>query len=312
MSLLGAASASLPGDVTRADAHELIALRGYAQSLLATGGPARHQQGGGYRSAFRGRGMEFDESRPYQAGDDLRSLDWRVMARTGRPYTKLFREERERPILVCVDLRPQMRFATRGAYKSVVAVRSAALLAWAAVDHGDRAGGVVFTHRSFAELRPQRGPKAALRVIHALLDAQAPGAGADEADPSDNPVTQAIVRLGRVAKPGSLVAVISDFHGFGPAEEAHLVRVARHSDLVLVFVHDPIEQSLPPPGVYRIADRDGERLLDTRPAEVRESHAKRFEDRCGRLQALCRGGGGRLLMCPTTADPVQVLRAGLR
>jgi len=296
----------------RMNAHDLIGLRGYARGLLAPGGPARRQQAGPVRSAFRGRGMEFDESRPYQAGDDLRSLDWRVMARTGQPHTKLFREERERPVLVCVDLRSHMFFATRGAYKSVAAVEAAGLLAWAAVDHGDRVGGVVFTDHSFSELRPQRGPKAALRLIHALQEAQPMDARFPDAGPLNAPFDRAMGRLARVARPGSLVAVVSDFLGFGPAEEARLLRVARHSDLALVFVHDPLEQALPPPGLYRICGPQGERLLDTRSSRARDAHHRRFKDRCERLRSFCRGCGGRLLVCPTTDDPLRVLRGGLR
>ena len=101
-------------------------------------------QTGAYVSHFRGRGMEFDESRPYQPGDDPRSIDWRVTARSTEAYTKLFREERERPVLVVVDLSSSMHFATRGAYKSVVASRAAALLSWAAHHRGDRLGGLIF------------------------------------------------------------------------------------------------------------------------------------------------------------------------
>ena len=298
--------------LTRVNAHDLIGLRGYARGLLAPGGPARRQQAGPVRSAFRGRGMEFDESRPYQAGDDLRSLDWRVMARTGQPHTKLFREERERPVLVCVDLRSHMSFATRGTYKSVTAVEAAGLLGLAAVDHGDRVGGVVFTDGSFNELRPQRGPKAALRLIHALQEAQPADGVTSAPGPLNAPFHQAMGRLARVARPGSLVAVVSDFLGFGSAEEVRLLRVARHSDLALVFVHDPLEQALPPPGLYRVSGPQGERLLDTRSSQVRETHHRRFQDRCDRLRSFCRGCGGRLLMCPTTADPVRVLRGGFR
>ena len=97
-------------------------------------------QTGAYVSHFRGRGMEFDESRPYQPGDDPRSIDWRVTARSTEAYTKLFREERERPVLVVVDLRAAMHFATRGCFKSVNACRAAALVAWAAHHRGDRLG----------------------------------------------------------------------------------------------------------------------------------------------------------------------------
>ena len=128
--------------------------------LIRLSGPARvialdvlhvnSLQTGAYVSRFRGRGMEFDESRPYQPGDDPRNIDWRVTARSTVAYTKLFREERERPVLLVTDLRSNMHFATRGCFKSVNATRAAALLAWAAHHRGDRLGGLIFgdtTHR---------------------------------------------------------------------------------------------------------------------------------------------------------------------
>ena len=130
-----------------------VARPGRWTRLLASA-PGAIDSGGGYVSPYRGRGMEFEEVRAYQPGDDIRNMDWRVTARTGRPHTKLFREERERPVLFLVDLGPSMAFGTRVAFKSVVAARAAALLAWAARDNGDRIGGIVFAGKRHRELRP--------------------------------------------------------------------------------------------------------------------------------------------------------------
>ncbi|MBY0274525.1 DUF58 domain-containing protein, partial [Candidatus Binatia bacterium] len=125
---------------------ELVALRSDAARLDASPrGRVRTLHAGAYASAFRGRGMEFDETRAYQPGDDVRAIDWRVTARTGRVHTKLFHEERERPVLLLVDQRMHMRFGTRDAFKSVVAARAAATVAWAARDQGDRVGGLIVT-----------------------------------------------------------------------------------------------------------------------------------------------------------------------
>ncbi len=112
---------------------------------------------GGHLSPYKGRGVEFDESRPYQPGDDLRTIDWRVTARTGKPHTKVFREERNRPVFVWLDLRRPMLFATRGEFKGVRAAEMAALIAWSAVAHGDRLGGLVFSESEHHELRPALG-----------------------------------------------------------------------------------------------------------------------------------------------------------
>ena len=120
------------------DSQELIALRHYATTISLKSKRNTASQSGAYLSPFKGRGMEFDEARPYQPGDDIRSIDWRVTARTGKPHTKMFGEERERAVVVCLDYRAPMFFATRGAFKSVIASKMAALLAWASEHHGDR------------------------------------------------------------------------------------------------------------------------------------------------------------------------------
>ncbi len=104
---------------------------------------------GNRQSRFRGRGIDFQESRNYQPGDDIRTMDWRVTARTGRPHTKVFQEERERPIIIVIDCNPSMFFGTRVAFKAVIAARLAALIAWAAIRNGDRIGAVsVWPRRS--------------------------------------------------------------------------------------------------------------------------------------------------------------------
>ena len=150
--------------------------------------------------------MEFGESRPYQAGDDVRNLNWRVMARTGKPFAKLFREERERPVLIVVDLRANMHFATRGCFKSVNASRGAALLAWAAHHRGDRLGGLIFGDTAHRELKPRLGRRAALRSVHALAehpDWQARGRA--DGDAGEAAMTAAIAARKRAVRHGSPV-----------------------------------------------------------------------------------------------------------
>ena len=123
---------------------DLVGLRPRAAGLSLDASLSSRVGRSGIRvSRIRGRGMEYSESRIYLPGDDIRRIDWRVTARTGRPHTKLFHEERDRPVLFVVDLGAHMRFGTRGAFKSVVAAEAASLLAWAAAENGDRVGGLV-------------------------------------------------------------------------------------------------------------------------------------------------------------------------
>ncbi|MCY3731458.1 MAG: DUF58 domain-containing protein, partial [Rhodospirillaceae bacterium] len=153
MSTAGAALAS----PARIELAELIGLKRAGESLRVGALRVRALDSGGHLSRFKGRGVEFDESRPYEPGDDLRHMDWRVTARTGKPHTKVFREERDRPVILWLDLRRPMLFATRGAYKAVRAAQTAALVAWSAVANGDRLGGLVFSEREHVELRPRLG-----------------------------------------------------------------------------------------------------------------------------------------------------------
>jgi uncharacterized protein (DUF58 family) len=149
---------------------ELMSLAGGARALPSWSRSIRAPQSGQYLSTLRGRGMEYDESRPYQPGDDIRQLDWRVTARTGKPHTKLFREERERPVFICVDYRRAMFFATKGVFKAVQAARLAALLAWRAQQQGDRVGGLVFADAIHHELPPRRNRTATLQWLKLLAD----------------------------------------------------------------------------------------------------------------------------------------------
>ena len=147
---------------------DLLRLRAAGEAIRLTAPRVRVAAAGGHLSPYKGRGVEFDESRPYQPGDDLRTIDWRVTARTGKPHTKVFREERNRPVFVWLDLRRPMLFATRGAYKGVRAAEMAALIAWSAVANGDRLGGLVFSETEHHELRPALGLRSALRLFQKI------------------------------------------------------------------------------------------------------------------------------------------------
>src|SRR4051812_6220907 len=149
---------------------ELIALRLRARRLVRPAVRVGGHQAATHASRFRGRGVDYVESRNYQPGDDIRQMDWRVTARTGRPHTKVFQEEREQSILLLIDANASMRFGTRARFKSVQAARAGALLAWAAVQGGDRVGALGFGPALNAEVKPGGGPRGALRVLRALAE----------------------------------------------------------------------------------------------------------------------------------------------
>ncbi len=261
----------------------------------------RSTQSGGYISRFKGRGMEFDEARLYQPGDDIRSIDWRVTARTGKTYTKVFREERERPVFISVDNRPAMHFATRGVFKSVQAAKVAALLAWAAQHKGDRIGGQVYTDLICQEIKPQNGKHAVLRFFNALTH-------------SLSAVTQEVTleltlsRLIQHARPGSLVYIISDFRGINQKAENHLAKLSKHCDVVLIHIYDELESHLPAKGRYRFTDEQRDVVIDTGDSQRLLSYQQQYQQRLEYLQLTAKKLGLLFFQCSTTDDPIEVLR----
>ena len=261
----------------------------------------RALQSGGYVSRFKGRGMEFDETRLYQPGDDIRTIDWRVTARTGKPHTKVFREERERPVFISVDDRLTMRFATRGVFKSVLAAKLAGLLAWAAEYHGDRIGGQLFSEQECRELKPQNGRHAVLRFLNALVESHKPTGQAFTLD-------QVLARLNQHARPGSLVYIISDFRGINDQAETHIAKLSRHCEVVLIFIYDPLESNLPVKGRYRFTDEVRDVVMDTGDQKRLSAYHQRFAERLQRLELLAKKRGLAFIQCSTMEDPLQCLR----
>ncbi len=276
--------------MTLPDFDELLALRGSAQGLaLSAHRSLRAQSDGAHLSAQRGRGLEFQEVRQYVPGDDPRSIDWRVTARRGRPHTKLFREERERPVWLLVDLNPGLYFGTRRQLKSAVIVRAAALLAWVAVLGGDRVGAVIAGAAESRILAPRPREAGALPVLAALCDLQprAPG------PPAPQSLESALHRLMPLARPGSLVLALSDFAGLEDGLEASWSALASRSVWRLFWVSDPLEEQALPNGRFRAGLPDSVRVLDGAGVRHRWLESWRRRQEC--VEAL-----SRLLAAPVT------------
>lgn len=207
---------------------------------------------GTHASRFRGRGMDYQESRIYQAGDDIRSMDWRVTARAGRPHTKLYQEERERPVVLFVDFNPSMFFGSSGALKSVVAAKTATLLAWAASQQGDKIGGLLFNGEHH-ELPPKIGKRGVLQFIHQIVHYADPQRALNDHQHIVR-LNDELKRLRRLARPGSLVFLISDFYTINAQTSKHLRRIRQHNDMVAIQVVDPLEITTPPAGRYGVSN----------------------------------------------------------
>ncbi len=289
---------------------ELIALKAAVRGISLTSARVKNSSiTGAHASRFRGRGMDYQESRAYQPGDDVRSMDWRVTARAGHPYVKMYEEERERPVMLLIDLNPGMFFATRGAFKSVQAARLAALIAWAGVANGDRIGALVFNGRH-QELPPAGGAKGALRLFRLLMSATDPVKGMQSAqENTDNPgLDSALKRCRRVAKPGSLIFILSDFYHVSEETSAQLLRLRQHNDVVAIQLFDPIEASPPPAGVYGVSDGQQSAIIDTRTTKQRQRYERWCIEHNSTVAEVMRKRAVPLLRLSTTDDAAMTLR----
>lgn len=253
---------SLESNGVSCELNELVRYRAIARRVnLAPLSKRVNSMAGSLSSKVKGRGMEFDEARHYQIGDDIRSIDWRVTARTGKTHTKLYREERERPVLVFVDLGPSMHFGTALLYKSVQALHAMALISFCALARGDKIGAMLYTGSNDIDIKPKSTSKHAMAMLNqAVLTQQSCITKLQNQNQKfqsihdldthkdlhkefylANPITQ----LAKVARPGSLVYVISDFAMFDERSFSELGRLSRHCEIRPLRIFDPIEEQLP-------------------------------------------------------------------
>ncbi len=296
------------GDGIHLTASELIALKPRCNALsLPMHRPAASALAGAYRSRFRGRGMDFVESRNYMPGDDIRNMDWRVTARTGKPHTKIFQEERERPVLVVVDASSSLYFGTRKQLKSVAAGQLAAAVAWAAVRRGDRIGAFLFAPGSHREIRPAGGRRGAMRVIQGLvgwLNPESPPQGRE-------PLSASLERVRHTVRPGSLVLIISDFFNLDEQCHRHLSRLRQHNDVIGCQVMDPAEQSLPA-GRFPISDGEHSAMLDTHQQKARQRYDSMSTEHADMPRRMFQRHQCGWMVLKTTDDPVETLGRELR
>ncbi len=240
---------------------------------------------GGSVSRRLGRGLDFAEVREYQPGDDVRMIDWKVTARSGKAHTKLFVEERERPVLLVVDFRAGMRFGTQGMYKSVLAARLSALLGWCAVSGHDRVGGFVFTDDWHDEIRPQTGRRGLMSLFRAIHHSQQriPQPGGDQ-------LARTLQRLRHGVHGGSTVVLLSDFNGFDDAAHSALGSALQSLDVMAVHICDPLDVNLPPAGRYPMISRAGQSkkrfMLSISGGSEREEYRQAFEERAESVRQL--------------------------
>jgi len=268
---------------------------------------------GGYRSAFRGGGIEFEESRPYLPGDDVRALDWNATARSGIPYVKRFREERDQTVVLAVDVSASMRFESVGRAKAALAAHAAALIAAAAGRAGDRIGLLSFDTEIRDEIPPARGEAHTWRILCALVAAAGQSSGGTDLE-------TVISRLRAGMRRRAIVLVFSDFRDDlffatrtnGGPPRAEWVALARHHDLVAVTICDPREEEIPNAGIIRLSDPEAPHrpvvfVFDTRSQRARARYAAACAARRRALERRLRADGADTLALRTDRNPLHAL-----
>lgn len=243
---------------------------------IRTKGLVNNLFGGEYQSAFKGRGMEFSEVREYQYGDDIRQIDWNVTARTGDPYIKLFEEEREQTLMLCVDISSSGLFGSGKQRKMDLAIEVCAVLAFSAIKNSDKVGLVLFTDQIEKVVPPKKGRTHVLRLIRELYTTEPEGTGTD--------IGEALTYVNKVLHRRAIVMVASDFQDSGYDKPLKITK--QKHDLVNLIINDPLENELPDLGLLTLTDAEtGEqRVVDSSNKKVRKAYKARRIQQLGQLK----------------------------
>lgn len=286
---------------------ELIALQrfvGKSASQSKGGGT----QSGNYFSKFRGRGMDIAEVRNYQAGDDIRHMEWRVTARTGRPHIKIYQEERERPVVILNDFNPSMYFGTRQAFKSVLAAKLAALVAWTAIRRGDRVGGLIAGLDKDDAFPPHGRDKTILPWLAKLSEYTLYAEDKRVGFSAGRPFSDMLLRLRRVVRPGSIVVLLSDFYQLDDETEKHLQFIAQHNEVIAYHICDPLELSLPKVDKYPFSNGQEIRLVNAHSASVRQAYVEGMTEKNLLLRQLLLRTKVQYVLCSVEQDLPQLVK----
>lgn len=255
---------------------QLIQLRHAAKNISpAKNVKSKSSASGNHRSAFRGRGMDFEEVRIYQAGDDIRSIDWRVTARTTKTHTKIFREEKERPVLLAIDQSLSMFFGSQVTYKSVMATELAALLAWSTLQGQDKIGGIVFNQYQHAEIKPKRSKHALLGLLRLMIDFNKRLFEENTKTPIIS-IHKILEKLRHLARPGCSLYIISDFSGYDTEAERLLYFIKRHTNVYALVITDSMEEILPTHPQLSLTDGIHKLFLNTENKKISEGYQRAF------------------------------------
>ena len=262
---------------------------------------------GRYASRLRGRGLNFEELRRYHEGDDIRTIDWQVTARTRTPYVRVYTEEKDRAVLLMVDQRLNMFFGTRDRLKSVTAAELAALGAWRALDVGDRVGVVAFNDETLFELPPRRSEQNVMSIMKGVLEMNHALHAKSRISPAPGMLNTALEMAMRLAKHDVLVVIISDFFGVDEQTSKLTARISTHNDILGILVHDPMRLD-PPTGRLRASDGENQLEMDLNDRKLRERLVRDYRDEQERITRFLRRLSAPLLMISNEGDVVSQVR----
>lgn len=270
-----------------ANLEDLISFR-HKRARSKTPLRSKTRMAGGHRkSRMRGRGMDFAEVRLYQAGDDVRSIDWRVTARKAKTHTKIFEEERERPTFILCDQTQSLFFGSVCRLKSVAAAEASAVLAWHALNLGNRVGGLVINNESIHAVKPRRSTRTLVRLLNFIAQANQQLNRNSRQLAAENHFSNALLQVKKTAHNGHQIYIVSDFSLPFELWQPQVLALTRHNDVALVMVSDPIEATLPPANLYAISDGKSRSLIDTGDAALRSRYQQRFQSAQEKIENFC-------------------------
>ncbi|MBZ6074719.1 DUF58 domain-containing protein [Microvirga puerhi] len=288
---------------------ELIRLRHKARGFsFLPRQPVHSILTGRHASRLRGRGLNFEELRPYYPGDDTRTIDWNATARLRDPFIRVYTEERDRAVILLVDQRLSMFFGSRRATKSVVAAEIAAASAWRVTSLGDRIGAVVFSDSAMTTIKPQARDAGAMNVINAVakVNQQLPGRVAEPTRPEA--LNEALHHAAAFLKHDGLLCMITDTAGADAETVEHVTDLTAHNDVMSIFVYDPLEADLPEIGPAVVAEADRQIEVDTTSSGLRRDFLETFEERRRRVDGFSRKRSIPVLPIRADLDPIDQLR----
>ncbi len=289
-------------DLTR---DELIKVGQLLNPIINSNRLVKSNNSGLRRSKILGQGMNFDQIRQYQFGDDIRSIDWKSSARLQKTYIKTYKEERQRPIFLLIDISSSMLFASKKAFKSVIAARLATLFAFLAMKFDDKIGAIIYSENHHLEIRPKT-PKTVINLlICALVDLHEKALrdiDINHSKSQPNTLEFSLSRLSRAAKSGSLAIIISDFFTFNDKAQAWVRRLSKRNQVLLSFIYDPLEHTPPKADNYWVNNNGKTQIMHLNSKHNRSVYRDFFAKKRTFLTQFSRNNKIQLQQIPTTID----------